>query len=294
MLDTAVLFPIQPKLETQFVTLREGALAALAIGEPALPVVLCLHGWLDNAASFVPLLQAFEQQQLTTQFRFVCIDLPGHGHSQHRNSAYHFADWVDDVYQVITVLGERPVILIGHSLGALVASCVAAAFPEKVSHLIMIEGAGPLVQSVTSTTAHLRQAILSRQASSLPKPRLLSSLVQAKQRALGISAKNATLLATRGAMSVTKGYVWRHDPRLTYLSPFRLAESQAQQLIKDIKCPTMCILGNDGYAEISTHLFERQHLFTQLTKVELPGNHHVHMENHLGVAQTIKEYLVKC
>ncbi|MCE2594958.1 alpha/beta hydrolase [Motilimonas cestriensis] len=294
MLDTAVSFPIQSKLESQSIALRDGSLAALAVGQPDLPIVLCLHGWLDNGASFIPLLQAFAQQQLTSQFRFVCIDLPGHGQSQHKNSAYHFADWVDDVYQVITALGERPVILVGHSLGALVASCVAAAFPEKVSALVMIEGAGPLVQSVASTTTHLRRAILSRQQSSAPKPRALSSLVQAKQRALGISKRCATLLATRGAVQVNNGYIWRHDPRLTYLSPFRLSESQAQQLIKDIKCPTMCILGTDGYAEMSAQLAERQHLFAQLSKVKLAGNHHLHMENHLGVAQTIKEYLVKC
>ena len=285
--------PIELHLKSQTFLLRETQVAAVCIGGINLPVVLCLHGWLDNAASFTPLMNAVQQCGLTSFYRFVCIDLPGHGHSEHKVGAYHFADWIDDVYQLINQVGKQPVILLGHSLGALIASCVAAAFPEKIKALIMIEGAGPLVQPVESTTSHLRRALQSRHKIANVHPRALSALVQAKQRALSISSQHAELLVTRGISALEGGYVWRHDPKLTHLSPFRLSEAQAQQLIQDIACPTFCILGDAGYVEIKQLLTQRRRDFKQLTTRELTGNHHLHMVNNQGVAQAIKEFLVK-
>ena len=47
-------------------------LAGLAWGDPASPPVLCLHGWLDNAASFdalAPLLQDLRRTQLARRLR---------------------------------------------------------------------------------------------------------------------------------------------------------------------------------------------------------------------------------
>ena len=46
--------------------------------------VLCVHGWLDNAASFVPLMPFIENAEI------VAIDLPGHGHSSSLGEAGEF------------------------------------------------------------------------------------------------------------------------------------------------------------------------------------------------------------
>ena len=53
-----------------------GELAALSNDRNG-PRVLALHGWLDNAASFLPLVPHLGDVEL------VAIDLPGHGHSAH-------------------------------------------------------------------------------------------------------------------------------------------------------------------------------------------------------------------
>ena len=54
-----------------------GELAGLRLVRPGRPKVLALHGWLDNAASFVPLLPYLDG------FDLLLLDLPGHGHSAH-------------------------------------------------------------------------------------------------------------------------------------------------------------------------------------------------------------------
>jgi pimeloyl-ACP methyl ester carboxylesterase len=65
-----------------------GRLAGLAWRCPDAPRVLALHGWLDNAASFIPLA--------LPKLDLVALDLPGHGHSVHRHPSarYHFVDYL--------------------------------------------------------------------------------------------------------------------------------------------------------------------------------------------------------
>ncbi len=54
-----------------------GRITGLRAGAEGTPKVLALHGWLDNAASFVPLAAQLADIDL------VAPDLPGHGHSAH-------------------------------------------------------------------------------------------------------------------------------------------------------------------------------------------------------------------
>src|SRR3546814_8626262 len=55
-----------------------GQMAALRAGREGAPRLLAVHGWLDNAASFIPMLEHLGD------FDVVAIDLPGHGYSFHR------------------------------------------------------------------------------------------------------------------------------------------------------------------------------------------------------------------
>ena len=99
-----------------FLDIPLGRIAALRAGDPNGPKVLALHGWLDNAASFsrlAPLLDGV---------RIVALDLPGHGHSDHRplGAAYNIWDYAHDVLQTAEQFGWRRFSLLGHSMGAIV------------------------------------------------------------------------------------------------------------------------------------------------------------------------------
>lgn len=102
--------------------------------------VLALHGWLDNAASFVPLAAQLPGLEL------VAIDLPGHGHSAHLppGTQYNTPGAICHVLDVADALGWDRFVLLGHSMGAGIASLAATAAPERVERLIAIEALGGL------------------------------------------------------------------------------------------------------------------------------------------------------
>ena len=77
------------------------SLAGWQQGPTQQKVTLCLHGWLDNADSFLPLSACLNELNL------VAIDLPGHGLSQHRSldAHYHFLDWIYDLATLIKIQG---------------------------------------------------------------------------------------------------------------------------------------------------------------------------------------------
>src|SRR5690625_2156424 len=80
--------------------------------------VLAIHGWLDNACSFVPL------GSLLSGMDVVAIDLPGHGLSAPRpdGTRYHIDDYVFDLIAIMDDLGWEQACLLGHSLGGAVCT----------------------------------------------------------------------------------------------------------------------------------------------------------------------------
>jgi pimeloyl-ACP methyl ester carboxylesterase len=80
-------------------------------------------------------------RHLSPRCRTVAVDQRGHGRSTRIPNDLSRAAFADDVAAVIDAAAfERPVVLIGQSMGAHTAFFTAARHPHLVSHLVMIEG----------------------------------------------------------------------------------------------------------------------------------------------------------
>src|SRR5512135_2942994 len=151
-------------------------LAAQAWGEESQPKLLALHGWLDNAASFAALAPL-----LCGHFHIVAIDFPGHGRSDWRppGAWYHYVDYLSDALAAADTLRWGRFGLLGHSLGAAVASMLAGACPERIERLLLIEGLGPLTQAPELALEQLQRAFADRNSADAKSPRVFKNLDEA-------------------------------------------------------------------------------------------------------------------
>ena len=102
------------------------------------PVFVLIHGLGDNASVWATFATAVAHCGSC-----VAIDSRGHGDSQwDRAGRYTVALHASDVDFVLERLGLHSILLIGHSLGAQIAIHVAAAAPQRVRGVVLVEG-GP-------------------------------------------------------------------------------------------------------------------------------------------------------
>jgi len=108
------------------------------IGEGA-PVIL-LHGLLLGNMTTWYWTAAPE---LARRHRVILFDLRGHGLSERVPSGYDVAHMTSDLESVVERLTHEPVILIGHSYGAVVALTFALRHPGRVRKLALVEAPLP-------------------------------------------------------------------------------------------------------------------------------------------------------
>jgi len=269
-----------------------GTIAGLRAGDAGGPRVLALHGWLDNAASFVPLSQHLRDVDL------VAIDLPGHGASAHLPlpADYLLGTFARAAFAAADALGWERFALLGHSLGGVVASLMACAQPQRIERLLAIEALGALAEKEERTTQRLRDAFDAQRRAGEKQLRVfpdVATAVRARLRAgtgdLGEAA--ALLLVERGLRKVDGGFAWRSDPRLTLPTAVRMSEAQSRDIVAHIECPTRVI-----YADPAQDYFpdalrrERAALLRHGELVVLPGSHHLHMDDAAGTAAAIGDF----
>lgn len=96
--------------------------------------LLLLHGATHRWQSFTSITP-----ELSTCFHLYAPDFRGHGNSQKIQGHYFLEDYLGDIQTFIQEVIKEPIILIGHSLGAMIGSMLAASQSLLVKGLILID-----------------------------------------------------------------------------------------------------------------------------------------------------------
>jgi pimeloyl-ACP methyl ester carboxylesterase len=143
----------------QFWSWRGHRIHYVQMGEPHSdrPPLLLIHGfgastdhWRKNLAD------------LQVDFQVWAVDLLGFGRSAKPDVTYSGDLWRDQIQAFIQTHIQRPVVLVGNSLGGYASLCVAADHPESVAGVILLNSAGPFTpdpQAATPPTPEWQRAI---------------------------------------------------------------------------------------------------------------------------------------
>jgi pimeloyl-ACP methyl ester carboxylesterase len=130
--------------------------------EDGQPIILS-HGWGPNS-----MVWYYAKHQLSDRYRVIVWDLPGLGKSTRpKNSDYSIEKFARDLEAVVSLAGNKPVILLGHSIGGMITLTFCRLFPEllgsRVAGLILVD---------TTYTNPVKTSIFSGLLRALQKPLL--------------------------------------------------------------------------------------------------------------------------
>lgn len=100
------------------------------------PAFVFVHGWTCDRSFFAPQAEHFARRH-----RVVSVDLRGHGESDKPQGQYPIAAYADDIAYVIEQLGLGKAVAVGHSMGGITVLQLAAAHPDRVAAIVMVDPA---------------------------------------------------------------------------------------------------------------------------------------------------------
>lgn len=210
-------------------------------GNAGAPPVVCVHGYTSSAEAFNAPARYFQE-------RFHCIvpDVRGHGESAWSpTGAYQYSDQVSDLEEMVTQLGLERFILIGTSMGGIIAMAYAGAHPEQLARLV-INDIGPDAEVGSQRITQMvgdRPEMFATLEDAMAYRRSVSPIVA------GRSEEDQRELALGVLRQQADGHwLWKLDPayiqqRVQHGPPRRPALWPALQRLQ---CPTMVVWGMES------------------------------------------------
>jgi esterase len=259
----------RPQPTAKFLEANGLRLRYLEWGNPGAPPVVCVHGYTSSAEAFNALARRIQDR-----VNVLAMDVRGHGESAWSpEGAYQYADQAGDLAALVDRLGLDRVVLIGTSMGGIVAMAYAGQHADRLRGLV-INDIGPEVETGSNRITGLVGSRPERFASldeALAYRREISPITAA--RPLEDQEETALGVLRQGSDG---RWVWKMDPayieqRVKRGAPARPALWPA---LETLACPTLVIWGTESDVLSET---QAKRMVTALPKGELvavPGIGH--------------------
>ena len=230
---------MQPLSKT--LTINDLVLHYLECGDAGAPPIVCVHGYTGSADAFNALAR-----HLKERYRILALDVRGHGESAWSPAgAYRYADQASDLAAFTRQLALEKFVLIGTSMGGIIAMAYAAEHADRLRGLV-INDIGPEPEAGTQ---RITQMVGSR-----PDEFATLEEAMAYRRAMSLilaarSAEDQHELALGVLRRASDGkWGWKMDPayipqRVEHGAPPRPA---LWPVLQALPCPTLVVWGTES------------------------------------------------
>ena len=220
---------------------------------------------------------------LAREYRVIALDSRGHGDSDWvKPPAYEIHDYVEDIAALVSQLQLPPFLLVGHSLGGLIAMTYAITHGETLSALVIVDMGPRSRQSRRmQLLSRVPTPIFSGEADLVRRFRLLPEETWAAPELLHhIARQSARPLS---------------DGRLTLKTDHAIFLRQSHDVstkLSHITCPTLLIRGGESKTLALEVVQEMKTQCPRLRTVEIPGaGHHVFLDKPTAFLEAVRKFL---
>ncbi|MFN8673220.1 MAG: alpha/beta hydrolase [Candidatus Sericytochromatia bacterium] len=275
-----------------YITLRGLNFSYQKYENPSKPVIIMLHGFMDFSHSFDLLAK-----NLKDHYEIYAWDARGFGNTEwvHKSGYYYFSEYIYDLSLFLDFIGKEQYILLGHSMGGIIASLYAGTYPEKVTKLINLEGW--FFRNPNPEEAPEKMRTWIEQLKSLNENSNMKNLEDAAKRLMKndplLVKEIAYHLAYHGTKEIDGYYYWKHDPTHKTISPTLTNLDQIKAFIKNIVCPILLLKGSEKHNFLGSSNFINGESFFEKAKIyEIENSgHNLHLHQPEKIAQIITEFL---
>jgi pimeloyl-ACP methyl ester carboxylesterase len=285
---------------TEFISIRGLRTHVRHWGREGAPKLFMVHGWMDVGASF-----QFVADCLKGEWHVIAPDWRGFGLTDRTQAdTYWFPDYLADLEVLLDHYAPgAPVNLLGHSMGANIASLYAGVRPERIRALINLEGFG-----LPATTPDQAPGRFAKWLDELREPAVMRGYADLNAVAARLRKTNPRLLPERAA------FLARHwsaqndageweilgDPAHKRTSPLLYQAEEVLACWRAVTAPVLWVEADDtnmwqwmgpkepARIEIDRRLAQFRHL----TKHMMPdAGHMLHHDQPALLAQMIEAFL---
>ncbi len=264
-------------------------------GQDLSPLLVYLHGWGDAGSTF-----QFVVDELKQDWFVIAPDWRGFGESKVEAESYWFPDYLADLDAILEKYSrDAPVRLVGHSMGANVASLYAGVMPERVAALVNVEGFGLSDSNPEDAPGRYRQWIeAGRLRPAYSSYESLEELIpRIMRRSPELSQDRALFVADKWAQEHADGVIRvKADSAHKLPSAVLYRRQEAVACWRNVTAPVLIVVGGDTdiTSDIKSWIDAESHPFSDSESVTVAGaGHMVHFDQPASLAELIEGFLTK-
>jgi pimeloyl-ACP methyl ester carboxylesterase len=267
-------------------------------GSPDAPALFFLHGRMDSSATFQFVVDALRQS-----WHIIAPDWRGYGASEWQSRPY----WSHEYYADLDCLlehysKEQPARIVGHSMGANIASMYAAVRPERIAQLVMLDFLG--LKSEKHADAHAATASWLAALREQPQMRAYPDHDSLARRLMAsnhrLDEKKAAFLSRATSRTRPDGQIelacdpWHKIPSPT---PYRAEDAKAAW--RKIEAPVLMLVASQGYVQqrFGNNPDEYRSRIESFSNVKVvtisDSGHNVQHDQPEQIASALEEFLVR-